>query len=48
MDPSNPTVFLEGEGYRFVGWEGAARSEQPVVQVRVKSPTTLVARYRKL
>jgi len=48
MDPSNPTGFLEGEGYRFVGWEGAARGKRPVVRVRVKGPTRLVARYEKL
>jgi len=48
MDPSNPTAFLEGEGYRFAGWQGAVTGTQPVVHVRVKGPTTLVARYRRL
>ena len=48
MDPSNPTGFLEGKGYRFVGWEGALKSEAPVVNVTVARPTTLIAGYRRV
>jgi len=48
MDPSNPTKFLEGEGYKFAGWEGAVKSKEPVVRIRIGKPTTLVARYKKL
>ncbi len=48
MDPSNPTRFLEGEGYKFVGWEGAAKSKEPVIELRISKPTTLVARYKKM
>jgi len=46
MDPANPTRFLEGAGYRFAGWKGR-RAKDPVVEIEVTKPTTLVARFRR-
>ena len=48
MDPSNPTKFLEGAGYAFVGWEGDIKSKNPVIEVDIRKPVRLVARYRKI
>lgn len=48
MDPSNPTQFLDGDGYAFDGWAGSAAGTAAAVTVRVDAPTTVVARFRRL
>ena len=40
MDPSNPTNFLEGAGY--------VKGKDPVIEVDIRKPVRLVARYRKI
>ncbi|MFA5394285.1 MAG: hypothetical protein WC338_07535 [Candidatus Ratteibacteria bacterium] len=48
MDPSNPGKFMEGAGYKFVGWTGDIESREPVITVRVDKPIRLIAKYKKI
>ena len=48
MDPSNPRKFLEGAGYAFAGWEGDVKGKNPAIEVNIRKPVRLVARYRKI
>lgn len=48
MDPSNPGKFIEGSGYRFVGWSGDASSKDAIIKIRVDKPVKLIARYERI
>ncbi|HON04759.1 MAG TPA: hypothetical protein P5065_01815 [Candidatus Ratteibacteria bacterium] len=48
MDPSNPGKFIEGDGYRFIGWSGDINSRDAIIKIKVDKPMKLIAKYEKI
>jgi hypothetical protein len=48
MDPSNPGKFIEGDGYRFIGWSGDINSRDAIIKIRVDKPMKLIVKYEKI